>query len=417
LRHIFKQFSLVVLGRVFAAMAQAAAIVMLARWSSPEIFGSVVAVQTLFFALTSVLSFGFPQYIGVLRARNPDSRVVDGIYRVNQKYSWITSALSVAVLLGLAVFDSTYLAFLPLGLSLGLQRNGSILDSLAIADGQVTLFSSNLVLRRVVMLTVFVGLYRLQVDVALAYCTAVFLAEVIYNARMRATCIYRPRDQSRIGLRPVFRESKHFWIDAMSGQLRLLDVAAISIVLGPLAAGYLAVPSKIASPLMLLPSSFATLLLPRVSAGNSKTAQRGIGLAVGVTIMISVLLIGLSLNLEKFITQVLGESYLPAAPVTRIYFIGFVGLCIIYMVGAVLQGLGLYSAVGRNSVVFSVLSIVFLSAGGYVFGIEGAAWGYVIGCMGQVLGLVYLYVFRHLKAGPHVKNQESGGAKNRHYVA
>ncbi|KUG61056.1 hypothetical protein AVL61_07770 [Kocuria rosea subsp. polaris] len=406
-RRVIMQFSVVVAGRLFAALAQAVTIVLLARWSAPEDFGLVIAVQTVLVALTVVLSVGMPQYIGVLRARDPASATVDAMFNWSRLTSVIAAASCLIVFVILGFFDSAFLVFSPLALALGLQRHSAVWDSIAVADGQVALFSSNLVIRRVIALLCFFSLHLADVDVALAYCTAVFISEIAYNLRMKRVCVFTPVTAARADMRPVFKESRHFWVDAMSGHLRLLDVAAVGLVLGPLASGFVAVPSRIASPLMMLPSSFATLILPRVSAGRGHTARQGLVLAGGVTTLIALLLAAVTPFLDEIVLVLLGGDYLPAVEVTRIYFIGFIGLSLLYMLGAVLQGVGLYSAVGRNSVFFSVLSIGLLCAGGYFYGLEAAAWGYVIGTIGQVSGLVYLYLFRFRGTGSHIDDNTS----------
>lgn len=403
-RRMLMQFSGVVAGRIVAAAAQAFAIVLLARWSNPTSFGLVIAVQTVLLTLSVVTNVGLPQYIGVLRAKAPESSLVARLYRLNRVTSWIATGLATIVLLVLGYLNATFWFFVPLGLSFGLGRNAAIWDSIAVADGQVGLFSSNLVLRRINSLWIFVVLHFMQIEAVLSYCVAVLLAQLLYNIRMHRRCVFDPGkhpSSNSVEFRAVFKDSKHFWVDSMSGMVRQLDVAAISVVVGPLAAGYLAVPSRIASPMMLLPSSFATLILPRVSSGGARAARHGLYLAVVVTVLIGGVLALLSPFLDELIDVLLGKEYLPAIAVTRIYFIAFVGLSLTYTLGAVLQGLKFHSAVGRNSAAFSVLSIVLLVTGGNLYGLEGAAWGYVIGTVGQVIGLLALLFFYLRGNGEH----------------
>jgi O-antigen/teichoic acid export membrane protein len=388
------QFSSVVAGRLLASATQALTIVLLARWSPPEQFGLVITVQALLGFLSVMIGLGFPQYIGVLRARERESSAVAEIFHFNRRTGWIASVVCMVVLAVLGSLDSVFLILLPLALALGFEHTSNSWDRVAVADGQIRLFSFNLVLRRVLTLLVFLATYHFAGQAIVGYCTGVLLSQVVYNALMRHKGLFIPGKKTKGDIRPVFSESKHFWVDSMSGMLRQLDVAAAGLVLGPVASGYFSVPSRIASPLMLMPTSFATLILPLVSAGREKAARHGVYLAVSVTALIAIVLMGLSPFLDELTGLALGESYLPAVPVTRIYFISFVGLSLIYMLGAVLQGLGFHSVVGRNSLAFSVLSIALLCAGGYFYGLEAAAWGYVAGTLGQVLGLVYLFVFR-----------------------
>ncbi|MUN64994.1 oligosaccharide flippase family protein [Kocuria sediminis] len=403
-RNVLVQLTGIIAGRLVAAAAQALTIVLLARWSQPADFGLVISVQTILTALTVVVSLGIPQYIGVMRARNPHSPDISGLMHLSSRNSVFAAATFATALFIWGLIDLEVMHFVPLGLALGIQLHANAWDAIVVCDRQIGLFSSNLILRRTFGLTILIFLYLLQMPTVPAYCIAVLLSEVLYVTRIRKGSFFSPKKGSRIGAHAVFRSSKHFWVDAMSGQLRLLDVAVTGLLLGPVASGYLAVPSRIASPMMLVPSSFATLILPRVSAGGGRTARRSLHLAIGVTALLAVVLTLVAWYLPGLTLFFLGNEYLPSVPVTRIYFAGLVFLSLVYMLGAILQGLGLQSAVGKNSIVFSGLSLVMLSLGGYFYGLEAAAAGYVFATLGQVFGLVFLYLFHYRGSGSHISS-------------
>ncbi|WP_081615837.1 oligosaccharide flippase family protein [Kocuria sp. UCD-OTCP] len=407
-RRVVAQLSGIVLGRLVASVAQAVTIVLLARALSPSVFGLVIAAQAVLTALAVVLGLGFAPYIGVLRAREPGSPIVDEVFKLNRIMSWVLTCVCVAVLVVLGFIDPVFWVLTPLGVALGFQRDAAVWNSIAVADGQVGLFSRSIAIRRVATLCIFaLLLFSATIQAVLAYCSAVLISEWFYNVRLKRRAAFVPGRVKHIQMRLILRGSKFFWLDAISGQLRLLDVAVIGVVLGPLAAGYVAVPSKVASPLMLLPSSFATLILPRVSSGCGRTVRQGVYLAMGVTSMIGVVLLVLSMYLPDLIGILLGPSYIPSVPIARIYFVGFVFLSLVYTVGAVLQGAGFQSAVGKNSAIASVVSISVLALAGYFWGLEAAIWAYVAALAAQVGGLAFIYIFVFRGVGRHIDSLRS----------
>lgn len=392
LHKVIVQFSGIVVGRAIAAVTQAFTIVLLARWAAPSEFGTVMAVQAVLGVIATVISFGLPQYISVLRARKADQKIISGIFRYTRVTSLIASALCVFSFLILTLLNDVFLLFLPLAVALGFQRNSAVWDAIIVADDQVALFSSNLVYRRAITLALFATCYYVNINVIFGYCNAVLVAAIYYNVRMRRNSTFKPTSHLQTKIKPILSQSLHFWIDAMSGMLRQLDIVIIGILLGPTASGFVAVPSKIASPLMLLPSSFATLILPRVSAGNDRAAREGVSFSVAITFIVGIFLGSISFFLSNLVTLLLGSEYLPAVPITQAYFIGFTGLTLIYTLSAVLQGLGYKTAVGRNSLAFSILTIILIGFGAYYYGLEAAAVGYAVGTLGQAFVLVVICV-------------------------
>lgn len=364
---------------------------MLARWSSPAEFGMTIAAQSIVTVLATIIGLGLPQYATVLRASKPDSPSISRMLDFTKMTSLLSTFACALIVAMLAWTDSVFWYFLPLAFALGFQRNSAIWDAIVVADGQVKLFSSNLVLRRAVTFVVFSVLQVMEFQTVLAYCLAILVAAIVYNVRMRSNSHFTPVRQTDVRIAPILRGAFHFWVDAISGIMRQLDVVLTSLILGPLASGYLAVPSRIASPIMLLPTSIATLILPKVSKGNIQTAKYGIYAGIIVSVFIGIILGVISFFLEVLFAVVLGPEYLAAVYVTRIYFIGFFGLSIIYMFGAVIQGLGFQRIVGRNSVVFSMVSLTLLCVGAWSGGLELAAWGYVAGTLAQAFTLVVIY--------------------------
>lgn len=395
---IARQATGVVVGRLIAAGAQAVSIVLLARWCEPALFGLTMAFQTALIAIVVASQLGLPQYIAVLRARTPQSSEVSAILRLNRKGSVYVAIATVVPVLALTVFNMNFLFFLPLAFATAWQRNGAVWDSIAVADGNIRLFSTNVVMRRLLALFLFCALYTAHLHPAASYCLAILVSEIAYNLRIKRVSHIFDDIRDKIEILPLLRKSHHFWRDSISGQLRLLDVLIVTLLLGPVAGGFLAVPSKIGSPIMLIPSSFATLLLPRVSAGGYRAAREALFFTLGVAGSIAALLGLVAFYVDNLIPIILGAEYVPASTVTKIYFLVFVCTSVIHMLGATLQGLGLQAAVGRNSIVFSSISLLLIASGAILYGLEAAAWGYAAGTLLQVIGVVGILVLH--KSGP-----------------
>ncbi|MEX5263373.1 hypothetical protein RF640_04985 [Kocuria sp. CPCC 205231] len=330
--------------------------------------------------------------MSVVRAKDKDDEDVQGIYRLNKVISGVLVALLFVVVLAMMFWDSRAWWFLPLIVATGFQRDAAVLNSIAVADGQTSLFSSNLALRRILALACFVAGVILSIPVALAFTMSIAASEGICNWRLRCKLDFLPSKGWPADVRKIVQQSKHYWWDTVSGQVRLLDVPVVGILLGPTASGLLAVPSKIGSPIMLLPTSLATLILPKTSAAGT-LAKGKFMIAAGLVVsFIAAILASISFFVEPVIILVLGEDFLSAVPVTLIYFGGFLGLSMIYMMNAALQGLRLHALVSRISMAGSLLSLAGLAGGSAYGGLEMGATGYVGGIVVQLILLLVFWM-------------------------
>ncbi|WP_368806823.1 lipopolysaccharide biosynthesis protein [Kocuria sabuli] len=375
-----------------AAVAQTCSLVLLARWSSTGDFGLVIAVQSVVTAMTWMLGLGLGPYMSVVRARNREHGDVQGIYRLNKIISSVLVALLSVIVLMTMLWDGRAWWFLPLVLALGFQRDAAVLNSIAVADGQTGLFSSNLALRRVLALVSFVVGVMSSLPVAFAFSMSIAASEAACNWRLRRMIDFVPLRSQPMDVRRIVQDSKHYWWDTVSGQIRLLDVPVVGIALGPIASGLLAVPSKIGSPIMMIPTSLATLVLPRTSAAGTLPKGKFMLAAGLVTAFIAVILLALAVFIEPIIVSMLGEEFRSAVPVTLIYFVGYLSLSMIYMMNAAMQGLRLHALVSRISMAGSLLSLGGLWAGSAYGGLEMGAAGYVGGIIFQLTILTAFWV-------------------------
>ncbi len=339
-----------------------------------------------------MLGLGLGPYMSVVRARDKNHRDVQGIYRLNRFVNSALVALLCVIVLMTMLWDSRAWWFLPFVLALGFQRDAAVLNSIAVADGQTGLFSSNLALRRILALAIFVAGVLFSLPVAFAFSLSIAVSEAVCNWRLRRRIDFAPASKPSVDVRKILRESKHYWWDTISGQVRLLDVVVVGFVLGPTASGLLAVPSKIGSPIMMIPTSLATLVLPKTSAARTFPKRKFILGAGFVTAFIATILLVIAIFIEPLIALVLGEEFSSAVPVTLIYFFGFVGLSMIYMVNAAMQGLRRHALVSRISMTGSLISLAGLWFGSAYGGLESGAAGYVIGIIFQLTVLTVFWV-------------------------
>jgi O-antigen/teichoic acid export membrane protein len=393
-RSLGRQIAGLLSGRIVAAAAQTLSLVLLARWSSTGDFGLVIAVQSVVTAMTWMLGLGLGPYMSVVRARNRNDEDVQGIYRLNKVISLVLVVLLSLIVLTAMLWDSRAWWFLPLIFATGFQRDAAVLNSIAVADGQTGLFSSNLALRRVLALVGFMAGVLLSLPVAFSFSMSIAASEAVCNWRLRRMIDFTPTEIQSANVRRIIQHSKHYWWDTISGQVRLLDVPVMGIVLGPAASGLLAVPSKIGSPIMLLPTSLATLVLPKTSAAGALAKGKFMGVASLVTAFVAIILLPIAAFIEPIIIAVLGQDFVSAVPVTLIYFVGFLGLSMIYLMNAAMQGLQLHALVSRISMAGSLLSLAGLSLGSVLGGLNAGAAGYVGGIVVQLFLLTVFWVRR-----------------------
>nr|WP_241744396.1 lipopolysaccharide biosynthesis protein [Cellulosimicrobium arenosum] len=385
-----KDYAGVLGGRVLAALLQALTFVLLARAAGPGDFGLVVATTGATTAVSAAFGFGFGPYLARIRSLRPDSTVVGDLVRQNNRTSVVLGAAALVAFVALGLLDPRFWALAPLAPALVAQRSSAVWQGLAVADERTRLFGAALSLRRLVLLVGLGLLLAAGVDTLLSFAIASVVSESSVNLFLRRRLASSvPAGEGRT-LRPLVREAVPFWIETIAGQLRNLDVLAVTVAGGTVAAGMFAAASRVSSVVNLVPSTLATVLMPRVSRyGMSQRRATAAAVTVGTGFM-AVVLAGIVVLAPWAVPVVLGDAYTSAVPVLQVYCCGLLVLAFVTMINAVLQGAGLARVVGRASMIGAAAIIVGVAAGAATGGAVGASIGYSAAWIVQLVVLAVM---------------------------
>ncbi|MGN7147499.1 oligosaccharide flippase family protein [Arthrobacter sp. SAFR-179] len=372
-------------GRGGAAALQALTLVLLARFSNPADFGLTMGVQGVLLTAAYFLGFGLGPYVIVEQAKARYSEVVGGITYVNNR----TSAFSgIACFVGLVIagiFNSEIFMLLPLAVAMLAMRNSAVIEGIALANGRVRIFGASLLLRRLAQALIFVILSIAGMHAMIAYSIAYAASESLINFFLRKVIGSPTVPATKPKFNQVIRSALPYWVETVAVQFRGLDVSSVGLAAGAAVGGIYAVPARLSSAILMIPSTFANLILPKIAAGNRKVFLRVAGLSLPVILIVWSVLAGLVIYTEPILAVLLGPTYVSASAPVQIFCIGFAVLTCITIVNAMVQGIGLAQHVAWTSMVGSVLAVVCAGLGASLLGAQGASWGFSLGVSIQLV--------------------------------
>jgi O-antigen/teichoic acid export membrane protein len=215
---------------------------------------------------------------------------------------------------------------------------------------------------------------------AAAACASWVFAHVYVSRRLAAA--------DQVSMRQLIRLSWPYWINSVATQARNLDATIIGLVAGTAQAGFYAAAARLTSPLRILPTSLASVLLPASSTRNSGN-MRGIIKLVGLVVAgLALFYLLLGLAVPVLVPVVLGESYAGAVLALQITAVGLVFAAAASLLGSLLQGVGLKHYVAGTAVVTTAVCLLGVGFGGFVWGAGGAAAGLALSYLVQSVVLV-----------------------------
>jgi O-antigen/teichoic acid export membrane protein len=373
-----------------AALIQALTMLLLLRAVSPSDFGFFSAVYGVITLAQTTLDLGLPTLVIRERARDATQGIVSAALRLNNVLSvLLAGGLLVAIgILGIAV-DNHYFLLLPLGVWAAAERNADAWLGVVFADGDAKVNTANLVGRRIANLAIFLLLSAttsidpvlcFALSSAVAACASWVFAHVYVAKRLPPTPSMRPAE--------LLRQSYPYWINSVATQARNLDTAIANIVAGSTQAGFYAAASRLTSPLRILPTSLASVLLPASSKRTSETMSgvlKLIGLSIaGLTVMYAVLAFAIPYAVPIF----LGPQYIGGILALQVTVVGLVAASAASLLGAPLQGVGFKHYVATVAVVTTATCLIGVAIGGYYFGATGAAFGLSFSYLVQSMALL-----------------------------
>lgn len=384
------QFAWVSGGRILAALIQALIMLVLVRAVSPAEFGFFAAVYGVLTVVQTFFDFGLPTLVVRERAKKANPALVTAALHLNNGLS-LAMGMMLVVVIGLLGFvvDPQFFLLLPLGVWAAAERNADAWLGVIFADGDARINTTNLVSRRIGNLALFsVLIFSTGIDPVLAFgvssavaaCASWVFAHLYVRTRLAPA--------ERISPTVLMRMSYPYWINSVATQARNLDATIIGFVAGTAQAGFYAAAARLTSPLRILPTSLASVLLPASATRNSSNMRGLLRLVAYVVGGMAAFYLVLGLAVPFVVPVVLGEAYAGAIPALQITAVGLVFAAAASLLGSLLQGVGLKHYVAGTAVLTTVVCLAGVGIGGFLWGAIGAAAGLAFSYLIQSIVLV-----------------------------
>lgn len=394
-RGLAGRFAWVAGGRIVAALIQALTLIVLIRSITPSNFGFISAVLGVVTLAQTLADLGVSTFIIRERAANEGNGIVTTALHLSNRLSAILAVSLAIILVSLAVFvDPRYWQLTPLAIWSAYERNADTWLGVAFADGDVWVNTLNLIARRLALLAGFFLLTLTDIPPMLSY--AVVSAVCALGSSFFAHNFVRKRLVPGIVTKwaKIISYSWPYWLNSVATQARNLDVTIAAAVSGATQAGFYSASSRLTSPLRILPTSLASILLPYAAKKNSSNISRLALATIGMSIGMTVLYVGLALLCPIVVPVLLGDDYIDAIPSIQIACLGLGFAAAASLLGALLQGVGLRHFVAQASVAMTVACLVGVGIGAYFLGAVGGAIALALSFVIQsVLLFVRLAVF------------------------
>ncbi len=371
------QFIWVSGGKILAALIQAATMLLLVREVSPAEFGFFSAVYGVITIPQTLLDLGLPSLIVRERARDARDGIVTTALKLNNVLSMLMSLLLLVtgILLALTV-DADYWLLLPFAVWAAAERNADAWLGVVLADGDSWINVTNLVLRRLGSLVLFVLLTRFAaMEPVLALAVGFAVGATVSWVFAHVFVAKRLVPATPTGVGTLVRMSYPYWIDSVASQARNLDVVVTSIVAGQAQAGFYAASARLTNPLRILPNSLATILLPAASKRDSSTIGGLLKLVVVATAGFAVLYGGGAALVPWAVPVFLGEDYGGAIIALQITCVGLIFASAASLLSMLLLGVGRKHFVAGAAVVSTIACLLGVLVGAVMLGAVGAALG------------------------------------------
>lgn len=394
-RRFFGQFAWVTSGRIVAALLQALSLILIARFVDPSEFGTLSAVLGLATVAQTAIDMGVGTYITRERAASPDSGGIATALRFNMLTSLVLTALVLGALTAVGVLlDPVYYLMLPLAFWVSGERNADARLAVVFADGDVWINVVNLLARRTVGILLFLALALAGVEALLAYCLAVAVAALLSSGFANLYVRRRVTVPASISYRQLVHESTPYWINSVATQARNLDVTIAGIFAGSVQAGFYATASRLTSPLRILPTSLASVLLPAASRASARSHSLKPLLKVVVAVIgLMTVLYGIIFLLMPWIVPfALGDAYSDAVPTIQTVLVGLPFAAATSLFSSLLQGQGLKKFVATSASISTVACLVLVAILAPVWGSLGAGLALSISFVAQAVILIARFV-------------------------
>lgn len=387
---LISQFVTILSGRFMAAALQAVTILLLAKWSAPSEFGIAIAIIGIFTVAQTLGDLG----VTVYSIREAARHGVSGKVKAAEWLSfWSTSAVAIVLAVGMGVagyiINNTYYFFLLLCVWLIFERSLNVKGSIALGLGKAGVGVRNVLIRRGAHLFLFVSAVWVGIDSVLSYTISAAVTTVVVYVFTRDG-FYPHGNEEMASVKSVFSECRPYWIHSLAIQIRNTDSFIVTAIGGPVQGAYYGLASRMANPLRMVPSAIASALLPFLSS-TQVNARREAKFLLGLSVVMAIPYVLLAMVTPFGIAVLLGNEYLGSVlPIQIIVGTLAVSSCSSIFIAA-LQSRGAATLVSRISMVASFMYLLLLTVGVMVSGATGAAVGFSIGLIMQMVTLVWVY--------------------------
>jgi O-antigen/teichoic acid export membrane protein len=389
-----RQFTAVLSGYVGSAIIRAVALVLLARLALPDDFGFFSSVAAAIVIAQAMTDLGLAKLILREHSARVDHALVSAALRTNSRLSALLALLLTIMLLGAGLTaDSRFFYLLPLAVAAAAEKNADTFLSIALANQQASVNTTNIIVRRTLSLLVFVSATSLGLDPLFAFSAGEMLAALVSAVLARRYASSRVQPATSV----PFRAGLPFWLNSMAVQARNFDVLMTSAVSGTTQAGFYASATRLTGPLQLVASAAATVLLP--FATRSTARLRMVHASLVFLAVTSIAYISLALLVPYVVPLVLGDAYVPSILVIQIVLIGLPFASLTALLTSALQGWGLARMAAVVAIGFTIVCLAGVFSGASLNGAVGASIGLTIAYVLQAIAIVLL-ALRHTSTAP-----------------
>ncbi|MDF0530642.1 lipopolysaccharide biosynthesis protein [Tsukamurella sp. 8J] len=410
------QFATMLGSRITANLLQAVNVIVLARSVNPSEIGVTSAIIGVCMVLFTVTDLGVSTYTMKAHAQR-EERAVASALRVTTFTTWFFGLLALAGSVGLSGAGVIPLTLTPLVLSVAIDRCVEFRLGVPIAEDSLSIPASSILLRRFIQFAIFLILIPMSVTPLLAYSLAQLLGALAGYAQsrffLRRSVHYAGHDfKSPFA---ILRESFHYFVSNVTTQIQLLDTFLVSACSGAKQAGLYAAAMRVTSPLVLIPGTLASAVLPPAARATPRQA-RSIALKL-MALVPPVLLISIPggfLLARPVCVLLYGEAYRDAALTLAIMLQGIPFAILAAAVAAVLQAQGEDRFVAKTGLVFALIFIAAVSGGALWYGSVGAAIGSALTAVCKCIPLgIRANRMGHGPHGPNRPEVEAVGSPHR----
>ena len=337
----------------------------------------------------TIADFGISTYLSKLHALG-DVGTAQAALRFNA-LSTILGGMFLSGVLFAAYFNWAYAWTVPfIAISFSLQKNTDTALSIPIADRQSGIPVTSLLIRRVSALVAYAVCIGLGFDAIGGYALAVLVGAVAGQVHIWivVTRAYGRREAPRVRYLPLLRSAVPYMVGNVSTQAQNLDVAIIAVVIGDVAAGLYSAASKLTKPIMLIPRTMTSMILPYAARRGGKSARSMAWKLTQGALGSIVVMIPVSLLASPLITLAMGEAYSDAAATLAVGLIALPLVALPSPLGSLLQSQGQQVYVSINGITFAIVTLIAITVAAQYFGIEGVAAAIGISYAAKALSLL-----------------------------